>query len=102
MAATVQSTMLTYLRQHFIDMVDHAQYRINTYTTVPINEKRVNDDGTVTVGFYIPAQSGTVTSVRLLDKAGNALVAKAENIPLEGATSAVYYFFTYSIYELTE
>ena len=98
----VTNTLLTHLRQQLINKVDHAQYRIgSTYTNAPINEKKINSDGTVTIGFYISASSGTVTQCRLLDANNNVLATRAENIVLQSGASDVYYFFAYNVYELT-
>ncbi len=98
----VTNTLLTHLRQQMVAKVDHAQYKIgNTYTNAPINEKKVNSNGTVTIGFYITATSGTVTQCRLLDASNNVLASKTESIVLQTGASAVYYFFAYDLYELT-
>lgn len=98
----VTNTLLSHLRQQFIAKVDHAQYKIGSaYTNATLNEKKVNADGTITVGFYITATSGTVTQCRLLDASGNVLASKAESIVLQAGVSAVYYFFAYDLYELT-
>jgi len=96
----VTDTLLNHLRQQLIAKVDHAQYRIgSTYTRAAVDDKRVNPDGTVTVAFYITATSGTVNQVRLRDSANAVLATKDENIVLESGTGAVYYFFTYNVYE---
>ena len=98
----VTNTLLTHLRQQLINKVDHAQYRIgSTYTNAAINEKKINSDGTVTIGFYISASSGTVTQCRLLDANNNVLATRTENIVLQSGASDVYYFFAYNVYELT-
>lgn len=98
----VTNTLLTHLRQQLISKVDHAQYRIgSTYTNAAINEKKINSDGTVTIGFYISASSGTVTQCRLLDANNNILATRTENIVLQSGASDVYYFFAYNVYELT-
>ena len=101
--AVVTNTLLASLRQQLIDKVDHAQFRIgSTYTNVVINEKKINSNGTVNVGFYINASSGqTVTQCRLLDSSNNVLASKSENIVMSQTASAIYYFFTFNVYELT-
>lgn len=98
----VTSNLLNYLRQQFVAKADHAQYKIGgTYTNAPLNEKKVSASGTVTFGFYITATTGTVTECRILDASNNVLASKSESIALAEGASAVYYFFTYSLYELT-
>lgn len=97
----VTATLLTALKERLVSAVDHAQFKIgSTYTAAPIAEKRVNADGTVTIGFYIEASSGTVTQCRLLDAQNAVLASRNESIVLQ-AGEPVYYFFTYSVYELT-
>ena len=98
----VTNTLLTHLRQQMIAKVDHAQYKIgNSWVTAAVNEKKINSNNTVTIGFYIQASSGTVTQCRLLDASNNELASRTENIVLEPGSSDVYYFFTYNLYELT-
>ncbi|MGN1369754.1 MAG: hypothetical protein ACI4WX_12865 [Aristaeellaceae bacterium] len=98
----VTNTLLNHLRQQFISNVDHAQYRIgSTYTDAAINEKKVNGDGTVTIGFYISGSTGTVNLCSLLNANNQVLASRTENIELQSGTSDVYYFFTYNLYELT-
>lgn len=99
--AVVTNILLNSLRQQLIDRIDHAQYKIgNAYTNVSINEKKINNNGTVNVGFYISAGSGqTVTECRLLDSENNVLAAKSESIVMSASASAVYYFFTFNVYE---
>ena len=97
----VTNTLLNHLRQQFISTIDHAQYLVgSTYINAAINEKKVNGDGTVTIGFYISGSSGTVTLCRLLNANNQVLASRAENIELQPGTSDVYYFFTYNLYEL--
>ena len=97
----VTSKLLDYLRGQLLAKVDHAQYRIGTtFTTVPISEKKLNANGTVTIGFHITADSGTVNLCRLRDAQNNVLASRAEEIVISGGMSAVYYFFTYNVYEL--
>lgn len=98
----VTNTLLNYLRQQMVGKVDHAQFRIGTtFTNAAINEKKVNNDGTITIGFYINAASGTVNLCRILDANNNVLASRSESIVLQAGASAVYYFFTYNLYELT-
>ena len=98
----VTNTLLNHLRQQLVNKVDHGQYRIGTtFTNAAIHEKKVNNDGTVTIGFYITATSGTVNLCQLLDANNNVLASRAESIVLQEGTSNVYYFLTYSLYELT-
>lgn len=101
--AVVTNTLLTSLRQQLIDKVDHAQFKIgSTYTNAVINEKKINSNGMVNIGFYINASSGqTVTQCRLVDKSGNVLATKSESIVMSSTSSAIYYFFTFNVYELT-
>lgn len=100
---SVTNTLLTYLRQEIIDRVDHAQYRIGDgWIKAAVNEKRINGDGTVTIGFYITATSGTVTACRIRDKANNVLASRTESIVLEDGSQDIYYFFTYRVYELEQ
>lgn len=97
----VTNTLLNHLRQQLINKVDHAQYRIgSTYSNAAINEKKINGDGTVTIGFYITASSGTVNLCRLMDASNNVLASRTESIALQSGASDVYYFFTYNLYEL--
>lgn len=101
--AVVTSTLLNGMRQQLIDSVDHAQFKIgSSYIDAPINEKKMNKNGTVNIGFYINANAGqTITQCRLLDKANNVLAVKSENISMSSTASAIYYFFTFNLYELT-
>ncbi len=97
----VTNILLNHLRQQLISKVDHAQYRIGSiYRDAAINEKKVNGDGTVTIGFYISGSSGTVNLCRLLDANNRVLASRTESIELQSGTSDVYYFFTYNMYEL--
>lgn len=101
MAAT--NALLGILRQQLIDSVYRAQYRLNgTWYNAAVNEKKIDANGLVSVGFYMSPQSGgTITQCRLVNQAGAVLVTKDESIAVSADASAVYYFFTFNIYELT-
>ena len=98
----VTNAYLNSIRQTMIDKVDHAQFKIgNSYTRAEIKEKRINSNGTVTIGFNITVSaSATITQCRLRDANGNVLATKAENISMSATANAVYYFFTFNVYEL--
>ena len=99
----LSSTMLSSLRQCFIDNIDHAQFKVgSSYTNAALVEKMITRSGNVKVSFYINAAGGsTVTECRLLDASNHVLVSKAESITMLANAAAVYYFFAFNVYEQT-
>lgn len=103
----VTNTMLSRLRQCFIDNIAQARFRVNTtqstsYRKADLVEKRITSNGNVKVSFYINvAGGGTVKECQLLDSLNNTLISKAEDIVIPANANAIYYFFAFNIFEQT-
>jgi len=102
MASTqINTAMLSGLRQHIVDMVSYAGYRIDgVWHRAEIDTKAVQGNGAVHVTFYVHRAEGSAspaTAFRLMNADGQALAMREETIEFAQHMDAVLYRFKFGV-----
>lgn len=104
MAVTVNTALLTALRNALADTCASAQYKISgTWYDAAIASVGVQSNGAVHAAFYIPNPgSGSVSGCRIKDAQGNVLAASDDTYTFQSGEDAHLYRFKFSINTVEE
>lgn len=94
-ATTITSNMLGGLRNHVVDMVAYARYKVgSTWYRAEIDSKAVQGNGAVHVAFYLHNPGGTTpaSQFQLYNASGQLLSERTENVAFLQEMDVLYRF----------
>lgn len=91
---------LNTLTKYFIDIMDHAEYKLgNEIKTIGFNKKETKDNTTIVYIYFDDLVLGDISDITVVDSVGNILISIPETF-YKQTDKGLYISFRYTVEEV--